>query len=357
MLKVIGMTGLKMKRALAALACALSGGAFAAVDQGENGGELILYLWDPVARVSYTKDLGISMDTFFVSGQQDAGTQQFWQLAGADDTPFASFRAASTAENTRWALFGLDSKLSNADRDAGLSIAEEAGAMRIFTTLTNTTTVGVPGAAHTALTSKLANDFWIYASATGSILGSLVPGADSTHALADHLQNGSSFDREGTPQYIDSDATVLTELTQRGSGVKTTNKLGESSWFYAITSANDYDSLAPAVVDEFDNLGHDAYWGLVRDPATNNYVLSYTLAAATQSRMQFSPIGTARAAVTEYLASTGDRLLDTPSGAYDGYVPIDLSPVAAVPEPAACLLFGTGVLALIARRRSHKTTR
>jgi len=343
----------------AGLAFAMAGNVSAGVDNGSNGGELVLYLWDPVAEVSYAKDLGISMDAFFVSGQQDAGVQQFWQLAGANDASFSAFRAVSTAANTRWALFGFDGRLSLAEEANGL-YGQSPGANRIFTTLTNTATAGVNGAAYNALHALDTNNFWIHAGNTASEILWLSenPGrAGNTHTV-DWQQNGSSFDVKGTRQYFDADGGIFKELGGVGTtGITATNRLGESSWFYAVTNPNDYDSFAPVAVDEFDNLGHDAYWGLALDPATNNYVLSYTLAAYSQSAMSFSPIGTARAAVTEYLASTGDRLLDTPDGVYDGYVPIDLSPVPAVPEPAACLLFGAGALALIARRRALKVER
>jgi len=352
------MMGVKMKRlGLGLLAWASVGSASAGVDNGANGGELLLYLWDPVAKVSYAKDLGISMDTFFVSGQQDAGVQQFWQLSGSEDALFSKFLAATTSANTRWALFGFDSEVSAADEANGL-YREAPGAKRVFTTLTNTTQVGVPSSAYRALTAWTFGDFESLVGAAANLAVKLAePLVDSSHTV-DWQQNGSSFNPEGTPQYFDDSSSVLKQFGSDAIGISTTNKLGESSWFYYATNFDDSGSyLNPVVIDEFDNRGHDAYWGLARDPSTSNYVLSYTLAAANQSGMQFSPIGTARAAVTEYLASTGDRLLDTPSGAYDGYVPIDLSPVAAVPEPAACLLFGTGVLALIARRRSHKTPR
>ena len=81
-----------MKTPAIALAASIAvGSACAAIAPGSSGnGELFLNVVDAAAKVSYTLDLGIVMDDFFVAAQQEIGYQRFWTV---DSPNFSNFLA------------------------------------------------------------------------------------------------------------------------------------------------------------------------------------------------------------------------------------------------------------------------
>lgn len=119
----------KMKLAVAALAMVAAGQASAALYDGSQGatgsgdpagsGSLILSVWDDVAKVSYTKDLGFTLNTFLpsnvttsagdgsVTGNKtpSAGLQSVF----AGDSLFATTFAGSTQSNLKWNVTAMDS--------------------------------------------------------------------------------------------------------------------------------------------------------------------------------------------------------------------------------------------------------
>ena len=74
--------------ALIAIDCTITP-IHAAIGPGSSGnGELFLNVVDSVAKVSYALDLGITMDEFFVAGQQEIGVQRFWTVDSLNWTGF-----------------------------------------------------------------------------------------------------------------------------------------------------------------------------------------------------------------------------------------------------------------------------
>ena len=324
-----------------------------------NDAELVLVLWDPVAKVSYSKDLGVNayygsdleMDrsSFFVYAQQDAGYQKFWNI-DASDASFAKFRSVATnAANIVWAVVGAD-----VETDAA-GTTQNPGETRSFMTQQIGTQAGVKSDAYSKLEAFVNIDFERQAiTFAGEYLNALNLGAGpfNTHGsggtLGPYSVNGSSYDIEGTDAYFGKN--LGTQATFGSScNCSMMNAVGSSSWFYSITRSNNYDEGAPILIDEFDNLGHDGYFGFAQNPANGSFVFSYTLAAFSQSAAATTAGGRARASLTEYIAGSSSRLLDAPVGEFAGYV----MPLSPVPEPSSWLLMAGGLAGLMWHRRKR----
>jgi hypothetical protein len=313
-----------------------------------NGnGELFLATVDPVAKVSYVLDLGITLNSFFVDGQLDAGTQRFFVV---DDANWADFIGQVTPQNLQWAVMGRD-----------VTGGTAVGGQRLFTTVkqgSENLLVDINPSAQEPFTTNL--DF---VNAIGE--GRIGPFFDSvntsgthggTSALATH---GSSVNRESDPNQAYFGKTLRTQPL--GLDFSVVNALGQSSWFYYLTRSGP-EQGAMVLLDEFDNLGHDGYWGFtyvapsVDSPYAGKYLLSYTLQAAGASAAQrefANSVGRSEwgggFAVTRLgLATTAGQ--ESPALAFE---PQRLAAVAVVPEPAATaqLLLGLAGLARLARLR------
>lgn len=339
------------------LALAVSPSANAAIEYAESA-ELVLVLWDPVAKVSYTKDLGLNTyigtdlelrrNSFFVYAQQDAGYQNFWNLDLATDANFAQFRSVATnTANIVWGIMGADTL------PAGSLIPND---LRGFITLQIGSQSGVKSPAYSNMEMLTNGDFRAYADeGPRRYIDSLNIGTKpfNTHqgpnnTEGDFALNGSSYDPEGTEGYFGRNLGVLaTYGTSCNCNIM--NSVGNSSWFYFLTQSNDFDETVPVAVDEFDNLGHDGYFGFAQNPANGSFVLSYTLAAFSQSAAATTVGGRARASLTEYIAGGSSRLLTAPVGEFAGYV----MPLSPVPEPSSLLLMAGGLAGLVWQRRKR----
>jgi MYXO-CTERM domain-containing protein len=294
---------MKLKHHLAALALAsLAPMAQAAINSGDSP-ELMLVLWDSTTGSSYTRDLGLNgysgtdltlrSQSFWVYGQQDTGFQQFWTLDEALDANYAQFRRTATnTANMVWAVIGVDAE----GGDAGTAAA---GAFNIFTTLRATDTAGVTGGAYGNATNPstwMGIELETQLNASGRYLNwlntALATGAEVRNPWNTHLGeaaageatgatnyavHGSSFDLEGQPGYFGQPGN---STWGSACACDITTPVGQSSWFYRMSNADDFDIFAPVAIDEFDNTGYDAYWGVALNPADGKLVLSYTLPAS-----------------------------------------------------------------------------
>lgn len=316
-----------------------------------NNAELYLAVFDPEAKVSYILDLGLDMETFFINAQQDAGMQWFKPL---DDANWGSFLEQVNRSKLRWVV------LSNDDY-GGIAVGQK----RMFMTLTQGTE---------AKLRTWNNQQFTMASGDGRKFLDFVQQQGTHLAPMDDLTvNGSSVATPLNPGVYFGPGAQATlakwdeTLNGRATGFTAGNAIGQSSWFYYVTRSGTSQS-ASVLVDEFDNLGGDAYWGFTYvDPATDanspyagKFLLSYTLekAGATASTAE----GLQRISMTDYLAL--NRLAppryfaasSTLAAEYAGYrqgslVVVAGSMVSAVPEPASWGLMGLGLGLLAAWRR------
>ncbi|MGN6829226.1 PEP-CTERM sorting domain-containing protein [Paucibacter sp. M5-1] len=365
-------------------ALTLGGTAQAAIRGGADGidpafssfPELFLVIYDPVAEVSYTKDLGLSAkayvedqdqkDNFFTYAQQDAGYQKFFDPLNSDPN-FQTFSAVSTDKaNQRWAVYGFGAP----------GFGFEPGEIFAFSTLRHETAAGVinphwgllKGMGNKnfnddvqtplgTLKLKSFNEAWglgSTANGTNPNNSHYKPGVIAADLVeADYLVNGSSVDFKGFPGYFGQEGPTPGGLDNglwNGNGADSMNRVGSSSWFYYMTSSN-ADGLDKILVDEFDNAGHDGYWGLAIN-GNGEYILSFTMEAAVT---QVSTVlGMQRRARTDFAAGVGGiRFIAAPLGEFTGWTPGGSPLVSAVPEPSSWLMLALGLAALGWRARRN----
>jgi hypothetical protein len=344
------------RRLAAALVLCGSGAGHAAIAPGgfasganaaySGNGELALFVVDATAQVSYSLDLGITLNDFFIAGQPDAGVQMFIPV---DDANWTRFLSMTDPTRLRWEVTGFDSTGGTA-----------AGAVRWFVTASQ----GDEGNIalldniryYNVANTSLRVGYYGRLNQTGT--HSSTGGPSTEYAL-----NGSSVNTQPDLNSAYWGIDVYHNISPDGTGFGAGNAVGKSSWFYYLTRSGS-DQTALVTVDEFDNLGHDGYWGFTYvDPATDSpyagkYLLSYTLQAAgvTAAQAAFaagigrteytggfsvSKLGPAAAAV-EQPAAFASRMLGAAT-----------LPAQPVPEPAsaALVLAGLGWLAARAQRR------
>lgn len=249
----------KMKLAVAALAMVAAGQASAALLDGTNaaGGSLILSVWDDVAKVSYTKDLGFTLNTFLPSSVTTAAGDQgvtgnktpnagFTQ-SFAGDSLFATTFAGSTQSNLKWNVTAMDSATGGV-----------VGVARVATTTTGTPVMNNNG------TTGAGSGYNTMIGALNTAWGC---GAAASCAVNDSTANGyanKGFGEtlNGTLSGASSAGGIgqalsfwyLTRTTGTGSGFTATNKVqyanttGAATWTLAANGTLTY-SLAGEVAN------------------------------------------------------------------------------------------------------------
>lgn len=333
--------------ALAALAVLGSTLAHADV-RTDSQPDLTFVMWDSAARVSYTLDLGLDANSFWAYAQQDAGYTWSYTIPAADPR-FAAFRAASTTiTNQHWAVFAAQSDASSS----------AAGSNKFYSTLHQGPSGGALNPNYADMTGMQSADFLATTQRAGSrwfrdlnSLGNGESSAMNTHASS---ANGSAFHTGTSSRYFANNGTFYAQVNPGSDGsfyggmFDVGNEVNKSSWFYAISNA----ANGAVVVDEFDNLSYNGYWGLALTSG-NTYSLTYTLVAANVPHTAAAtPEGSVRTLVTDYAAGTGPvRLIGTDDIALD--IAVNGVAVSAVPEPSSALLLLGGLAGLVARRKAR----
>lgn len=320
----------------AALLTALAFDASAAI-RSDDSPDLVFVLWDPVAKVSYTRDLGLNANDFWAYAQQDKGYTFDYKLDPADPALVAFRAASSVTANQRWAVFAFD---------AGPSLTTP-GDTKAYTTLTQGPGNGTVNPNWTDMTNALSGDILFAAREMPNRLyfGLNFNGTDPTQYVRTVGNNATSFDKELSKGYFAGN-TGFSAKGGAGSGsflagvYNVANQVNQSSWFYYLTNAAGSEKV---VVDEFDNLSSNGYWGLALG-TDNLYRLTFTQEAAkTAVNSVTTELGSQRLASTDYSAGAGvARLIALPET------------VTAVPEPGSWALFCGGGLTLLALRSRRR---
>lgn len=307
--------------------------------------ELVLFIWDPVKEISYTKDLGISVygenyasgeptSNLFVYGQQNAGYQKLFDPLNTD-TKFQSFLSVSTdVANQIWAVIAVSSDPN------GIG----AGFRALYTTLQHNTESGLTNPNYTILSKLTHEEFGNAQGGQETAVATLNTVCDGDNCKDDFTANLSTVAKKGELAYAGDVFSTEGRLLGSTTAPNVLNKVNSSSWFYMVTMVTD-ESTVPIVFDEFDNDANDAYWGLGVD-SNGNYILSYTLAA------KLTPVATFEGQLnrlrTDFTAQYGGiRFIDVPAGDT-----LSLgSSISPVPEPATWGLMGLGLAMLAARAR------
>ncbi|MEN9889897.1 MAG: hypothetical protein RLY78_192 [Pseudomonadota bacterium] len=342
-------------------------GAQAAIAPGSTGnGELFFNVVDSTAKISYVMDLGIEMDTFYISAQQDAGYQRFWTVDSANWTAFLD---QVTLGNLQWSVVAIDSTGSTSP-----------GLQRLFTTVRQGAEAQIANTNNKQLSDGIAPT-------TAGTFFNNVNGLAGHAPQADYTLNGDSYSLDsasGNGYY--GTAGGLTPTYNGNAPFNATNTIGKSSWFYYLTRSGSGNlSTNKILVDEFDNLGADGYWGFVKvqssdptavgyaptSPYLGQYLLSFTMPVyspvttstfrefaqaidrtAYGGGMAVTVLGAATVqAVHEQAAATSFSVLggaSTEPGALPMLRLLDAPlAVSSVPEPGTGQSLALGALALV----------
>jgi hypothetical protein len=306
----------------------------------------------------------VTQNDFLAIAQPDAGYQRFWSVNDANWTTFLS-QVDST--NLRWSVLAIDST-------GGTGI----GAYREFTTVQQgdeckiidctQITPGSPTGISTTINAKWFNGMGT--SQAGTFFNAV--NTTGTHGtpggVLDYTINGSSVNADsdvGNAYFGDTSVGLSTTLNGNTT-FNSANAVGQSSWFYYLTRSGG-DQNGFLVVDEFDNLGADGYFGFTYvDPAVDptspyagQYVLSYTLAAAGQTQAQINfarQIGRTETSLGGSIVKLSGVASATAGESPAGLASVRLggltNAVSVVPEPGSAWMLLAGGLLLALRRRS-----
>ncbi len=320
--------------------------------------ELALIIWDPVAKVSYFKDLGINVykenyasgtpsTNLYVYGQQDAGYQKLFDPLNTDPN-FTNFLSQSTDRaNQIWAVIGVSINPDGPSFENGTSL---------FSTISAKTPTGTTNPEYTQLINWTSGDMATAGGSFGDTVGGMNTKAGTCSQITcfeDYAANTSYVLIDGQIGYAGGAFSAKGAFAGMATSPSIFNSLNRSSWFYTMTVASEVSNVT-ILVDEFDNgvlgNGHDAYWGLGVN-AQGEYILSYTLEAS------LTPAQTVQGQMlrlrTDFAANYGStRFIGAPVGDT-----LDLSggtTITPVPEPSTWGLMGLGLALLAGRARRQK---
>lgn len=261
---------MKLKMIALAAATMLSGvSAMAAIAPAvSNNGELFVSVFDTSAKISYTMDLGIRMDTFIADGNSEGGYSKSWSLALADGN-FTSFLSQVNASNLRWQVMA-------GDNFGGATVI---GAQRLLTTVRAGSSDAVIGSpTNVQFASGIGEtQFGAFLAAVNTTGSHSIPG--DLASRSDYAVNGSSVNAEtdaGKTYFGEAGGTSPT-FNSNFTQLKLDNAVGDSTSFYYMERGAGSNAAKIHTV-EFGNSLNSATFSLTN--GANGYSLDYTLAAA-----------------------------------------------------------------------------
>ena len=222
---------MKLKTLVAALAIVLGAPAFAAIAPGTSGnGELFLVVQDSAAKVSFTLDLGITMDSFLSSYKTNGYFPKSWNAAA--DSNWAAFDVAADVNASVWAVLALDTTGALAT----------VGGHRLLTTVEVGKQATIGGTANKQLTDGLtqAAGFFTAINATGT------HGPQANFAI-----NGSSvnYETDNGRAYFGESGGLTANLNGNAS-FKNTNVIGAESLMFYVTRSGPSQLASAKVFSE-----------------------------------------------------------------------------------------------------------
>ncbi|MHB8621747.1 MAG: VPLPA-CTERM sorting domain-containing protein [Sulfuricaulis sp.] len=248
-----------MKKLVVALALtAAAGQAGAAVVQANTGnGDLFLTAWDPVANMSYSRDLGVTLSSFLSSATPAAGLTDVF----AGDSLFQSSFANSIASNIHWNIAAGDDLLP-----AGGS-ATTPGDLKILSTSTVTPGTGF----------KFTNGFMTTgANNVNNFQGYQV--TDPTPAGTGCGTNPSCVITNPADPGFGGNTTWSSSLGGTSATLSNASTgFGSSLYFYYITGSGG-STISSATETAFKNATGDGMWSLA-----SNGTATYTIPGAVSA--------------------------------------------------------------------------
>lgn len=261
---------MKLKMIALAAATMLSGvSAMAAIaPAGSGNGELFVAVFDTAAKISYTMDLGVRMDTFIADAQSEGGYSKSWSLALADGN-FTTFLSQVNASNLRWQVMAGDSTGNS----------NIIGQQRLLTTVragTSDAIIGSPTNVQfaTGIGSTQFNAFIVDVNNTGT---HSIPGDLSSRS--DYTINGSSVNAETDPGkgYFGKPGGTSPSFNSNFVNLRLDNAVGDSTSFYYMERGLG-TNVAKIHAVEFGNSLNSASLSLTN--GASGYSLNYSLTSA-----------------------------------------------------------------------------
>jgi hypothetical protein len=253
---------LKLSFLAGALALAVTGQASAAFYAGSasgttGNGDLILSIWDTSTQTSYTRDLGVTFNSFvtgpvvnfgnsFVAG--DAGNAGLGSWTA--DATLSSFLAGANAATTQWNVTATDM--------AG--ITGTAGGLNAARILTTTQAASITAQSNSTLKTYNVNAYYDQASilsgantsvATDAVNG--VAGYAGVTTFANNFGGKANFSNTaglGQSQNFFFLTNSSTAGTGAGIAGQFANAAGASTWTLASNGALNFNTAAVAAVPE-----------------------------------------------------------------------------------------------------------